>query len=79
MNPAEATRKRAESQRLLIAADESLKRLAGRTFDEQQQETVSQIDHYMAVARSALKEGDISRAHTLALKANLLAEDLAKH
>jgi hypothetical protein len=31
------------------------------------------------VARSALKEGDISRGHTLALKASLLAQDLEKH
>jgi len=78
MDPAEATRKREESEKLLSAADESLKRLADRSLSEQQQETVSQIDHYMTVARSALKEGDISRGHTLALKANLLALDLAK-
>ncbi|HUB02194.1 MAG TPA: hypothetical protein VL983_05895 [Terriglobales bacterium] len=78
MAPAEVTKKREESERLLDEADENLKRLADRTLSEQQQETVSQIDHYMTVARSALKEGDVSRGHTLALKANLLAQDLAK-
>jgi hypothetical protein len=79
MDPAEAARKRTDSDRLLSLADENLKRLGGRTLTEQQQETVSQIDHYMTVARSALKEGDISRGHTLALKASLLAQDLEKH
>jgi hypothetical protein len=79
MAPAEATKKRSESERLLDSADDDLKRLAGRTLNEQEEETVSQIDHYMTVARSALKEGDISRGHTLAMKANLLAADVAKH
>lgn len=79
MDPAEATRRRQDSERLLSLADENLKRLAGRALTEQQQDTVSQIDRYMTVARSALKEGDISRGHTLAAKANLLAADLAKH
>ena len=79
MDPAEATRKREDSERLLRGAEESLQRLAGRALTDQQRETVSQIDHYMTVARSALKEGDISRGHTLAVKANLLASDTAKH
>ena len=34
---------------------------------------------YLEKEATALKEGDISRAHTLALKAGLLADDLAKH
>jgi hypothetical protein len=33
----------------------------------------------MTGARSALKEGDVRRASTLALKAHLLAEDLIRH
>jgi hypothetical protein len=79
MPPEDATRMRDESERLLTSAGESMKRLAGRSLDEQQQETVLQIDHYIDVARSALKQGDISRGHTLALKASLLADDVAKH
>jgi hypothetical protein len=79
MDPAEAARKREDSERLLSAADESLQRMTGRAFTERQQETISQIDRYITVARSALKEGDIVRGHTLALKANLLAQDLEKH
>jgi hypothetical protein len=79
MPPEEATRQRQRAEELLTSTGESLKRIAPRTLDARQQETVSQIHHYMEGARSALKEGDIARAHTLAVKANLLADDLDKH
>jgi hypothetical protein len=77
--PAEATRQRQNAGRFLGSADDQLKQLAGRTLNTQQQETVGQIHNYMDGARSALKEGDVQRASTLAEKAHLLAEDLAKH
>lgn len=79
MSADEANRQRQESEKWLTSAEENLNRLDGRTLDAQQQETVSQIHNYVGGARSALKEGDISRGHTLALKASLLAEDLVKH
>jgi len=79
MSAEEASRERLEAQKFIDAADENLKRLLGRILDAQQQESVSQIHNYVAHARSALKEGDISRGHTLALKASLLADDLVKH
>jgi cytoskeletal protein RodZ len=79
MAPEEATRKRQDAEQLLKATDATVKRAAPGPVDVQRQETVSQIHNYMQGARSALKEGDISRGHTLALKASLLAEDLARH
>lgn len=79
MTPAEATRQRHNAEQLLGATDDKLKRLAGRTLDARQQETVGQIRNYMDGARSALKEGDVRRANTLAEKAHLLSEDLVKH
>ncbi|MFI5096248.1 MAG: hypothetical protein ACHQIK_22745 [Candidatus Acidiferrales bacterium] len=79
MSPAEATRQRQNAERLLGSTDDKLKRLAGRRLDARQQETVGQIRNYMDVARSALKEGDVRRANTLAQKAHLLSEDLVKH
>jgi len=79
MSPEEASKERLEAQKFLDAADEDLKRVIGRILDAQQQEAVSQIHNYVAHARSALQEGDISRGHTLALKASLLADDLVKH
>ncbi len=79
MSPAEATRQRQNAEQLLGSTDDKLKRLAGRTLDARQQETVGQIRNYMDVARSALKEGDVRRANTLAQKAHLLSEDLTRH
>ena len=79
MTPAEATRQRHNAEQLLGATDDKLKGLAGRTLDAKQQETVGQIRNYMEGARSALKEGDVRRANTLAQKAHLLSEDLVKH
>jgi hypothetical protein len=78
MTPAEATRQRHNAEQLLGATDDKLKRLAGRTLDPKQRETVGQIRNYMKGARSALKEGDVRRANTLAQKAHLLSEDLVK-
>jgi hypothetical protein len=78
MAPEEASRQRQNTEHLLNSTDEALKRLATRTLDAERQETVLQIHTYVGDARSALKEGDISRASTLALKANLLADDLEK-
>lgn len=79
ITPAEATRQRQNAERLLGSTDDKLKRLAGRTLDARQQATVGQIRNYMVAARSALKEGDVRRANTLAVKAHLLSEDLVKH
>lgn len=75
----DSNRQRQQSLELLAAADSDLKKLAARNLNSSQQETVSQIHHYVDVARSALDEGDIQRAHTLAQKAQLLSDDLVKH
>jgi hypothetical protein len=79
LTPAEAARQRQDAERLLGSADDQLKLVAGRTLDARQQETVGQIRNYMGGARSALQEGDLRRANTLAQKAHLLADDLVKH
>jgi hypothetical protein len=75
----EATRERRDAEQWLTSADGQLKVLSGRTLGAQQEETVGQVRNYMVGARSALKEGDMRRANTLALKAHLLSEDLVKH
>ena len=79
VTPAEATRQRHNAEQLLGSTDDKLKQLTGRTLDAKQQETVGQIRNYMEGVRSALKEGDVRRANTLAQKAHLLSEDLVKH
>jgi hypothetical protein len=76
--PAEAARQRQNAALLLGSTDMQLKPLAGRTLDPQQSETLGQIRNYMTGARSALQEGDVRRASTLAEKAHQLADDLIK-
>ncbi|MGO8983162.1 MAG: hypothetical protein ACLPHI_13765 [Terriglobales bacterium] len=79
MTPAEAVRERENAERWLSSTDLQLTQLGARDLGQQQQETVSQIRNYMDGARSALKDGDVRRAGTLAEKAHLLSDDLAKH
>ena len=79
MTAEEADRQRHEAELLLSTTAETLKEIAPRALDNRQQETVSQIHNYMEGSRTAMKEGDVPRAHILALKAQLLADDLAKH
>jgi hypothetical protein len=79
MAPEEAAHGRQAAERSLDTTDQTLSELEGRSLNDQQQETVSQIQNYMHGARTAIKDGDVSRAQTLALKAKLLAEDLVKH
>jgi len=79
LGPQEAGQQRQGAEELLRAADQNLKLLAARTLESRQQETLAQIRNYLEGARAALKEGDTQRAHTLALKAHLLADDLVKH
>jgi len=79
MSPAEAALQRNRAEQMLGSTDDQLKHLAERSLDTRQQATVGQIRNYMDGARSALKEGDLRRASTLAQKAHLLSEDLVKH
>ncbi len=77
--PEEALKLRQKAEEMLVAAEDRLKLLAGRTLGPPQQETTTQIRNFMDKARSALREGDAQRGHTLALKAYLLADDLVRH
>ena len=77
MTPAEAARERQNAEQWLRSTGDQLPRLAELT-NSRHQETMGQIRNYMDGARSALQEGDVRRASTLAEKAHLLAEDLLK-
>lgn len=77
--PEVALKQRQKAEEMLVAAEDRLKLLAARTLGAPQYETTTQIRNYMEKARSALREGDTQRGHTLALKAYLLADDLVKH
>ncbi len=75
----QASSQRQSTAQMLSATDDNLKQLASRQLDSTQQDSVSQIRKYMEQAKTAEAAGDLQRAHNLASKALLLAEDLVKH
>jgi len=75
----EANHQRESAEHLLAASESSLEKLAAGSLKPKRQLIVVQIRQYMDGARSALNESDTQRAHTLALKAYLLSDDLVKH
>jgi hypothetical protein len=76
ITPEEANRQRESADELLAASDASLHQLGTRPLNPHQAEVIIQIRQYMDSARNALKESDPQRAHTLALKAYLLSDDM---
>ena len=69
---------RENTDQLLATTDANLKRVAGRQLTPTQQSMADQIHTYMRQAKAAAEAGDIGRAHTLAYKARLLSDDLAR-
>ena len=67
------------TKQLLASSDANLKKISGRQLNESQQDTVRQVKSYMEQANAAEKDGDVQRAYNLAVKANLLSAELAKH
>ena len=60
------------------STEENLKKLTGRQLSASQQDMVTQIRQYMEQAKAAIASGDTERGRSLALKANLLSQDLTK-
>ena len=76
VTPQQASREADNTNKLLATSDANLKKIAGRELSPSQQDTVKQINSYMTQARDAEKDGDVQRAHNLAVKASLLSADL---
>ena len=68
-----------KTAQLLSSAEANLQKISTRKLNPDQQAMVDQIHSYMQQATEALNRGDLQRGHNLALKANLLADDLARH
>ena len=78
INPAQAKSQRANTASLLAATDANLKRVAGRQLTPAQQSMVDEINTYMRQAKAAAASADTNRAQTLAYKARLLSDELAR-
>lgn len=79
MTAEQALHHRQATEQLVTTTEGNLVELSKRNLNQNQQDTVSQIRNYLAGTRSALQDGDLLRARTLAFKAHLLADDLLKH
>jgi predicted component of type VI protein secretion system len=65
------------TEQLLQSADGNLRRVT-RSLSEAEQAMARQVRTYISQSRTATRDGDLERAHNLALKANLLSAELAK-
>jgi len=75
----QATNQRKNVDQLLASTEGNLKALSERRLNSDQQDMVRQIRMYVEQAKQAAASSDLQRAHNLALKASLLADELAKH
>jgi glycerate-2-kinase len=78
MSPEQAAKHRQLTEQYLNSVQDDLRQMLGRSLNQTQQQTVSQIHNYVIGSQAALVDGDLTRARTLAYKAHLLADDLAK-
>lgn len=75
--PQPAATEQRSTQQLLDATDNNLRNLT-RALSPDEKAMVEQIRAYMQQSRDATKDGDVTRAHNLALKAHLLSDELIK-
>jgi hypothetical protein len=78
LSPGQAQNERASTANLLAVTDANLKRVAGRQLTPAQQGMVDEIRSYMRQAKAAAASADTNRAQTLAYKARLLSDELAR-
>lgn len=69
---------RENTEQLIATTDANVKSVAGRQLTAAQQSMIEQIHTYVAQSKAASNTGDLDRAHTLAFKAHLLSDELAK-
>ena len=63
---------------LLDATEDNLKKLSSRQLSAPQQDIVKQIRAYMQQAKTAAGDGDVQQATNLAAKARMLSDELVK-
>jgi hypothetical protein len=78
VSPDQAKNQRANTASLLAATDANLKRVAGRQLTPAQQNMINEIRTYVQQAKAADASADTNRAQTLAYKARLLSDELAR-
>jgi hypothetical protein len=77
-NDSQAVHERDVVNQLLGVTENNLKKVASKQLNSTQQDTLSQARAFVQQSRSAIADGDLDRARTLAWKAETLSEDLIK-
>jgi hypothetical protein len=75
---AEHSAHQSATDKLTVATEENLKKVAGRQLSQSQQEMVTQIKLFMDQSKTAIAAGDLERGRNLAMKAHLLSDELVK-
>jgi hypothetical protein len=79
MTMEQASRQIQNTTQLLASAEANLQKVSTRKLNVDQQAMADQVHTYVQQAKDALSRGDLQRGYNLALKARLLADDLARH
>jgi len=77
MSDAEAAAARQQMTSSITEAEKNLARSQGRTLNATQSDLATKIKQFIGDAQSASREGDWTRARSLATKAQVLSEELA--
>ena len=77
-NDQQAQSQRNVTSQLLATTDANLKKVSGQQLTPAQQSMLDQVNAYVRQSKAASDAGDIPRAHTLAVKAQLLSNELAR-
>ena len=78
ISASDAVRDQTAAEQLLRNTETNLTSLGKRQLSTDEDAVVSQIKNFITQSRQALKDNDPARARNLALKANLLSNDLTK-
>jgi hypothetical protein len=77
MSPAEASAARQQMTSSIAEAEKNLARSQGKKLNATQSDLAAKIKQFIGDAQSASREGDWTRARSLATKAQVLSEELA--
>jgi hypothetical protein len=78
ISASDAVRDQTAAEQLLRNTETNLTSIGKRQLSTDEDAVVSQIKNFITQSRQALKDNDPARARNLALKANLLSNDLTK-
>jgi hypothetical protein len=78
MTPAESAAAQQEINANLSAAERNLEAVRGKNLSDAQSDMANKSKGFIADAREAVHAGDWSRARSLAKKAQVLSEELAR-